>query len=124
MKKKTLNIPSFIFISFMLTNSLPAQTVPQSLDTLFTTLFNTGDFNGVVLVAEKGSPVYERSFGYANFAKQQLLNNNTSFELASVAKQFTALAVMQLVEKKKLDYSTEINTLFPELKFEKVTVED
>lgn len=124
MKKKTLNIPFFIFISVMLTNSLPAQTVPQSLDTLFTTLFNTGDFNGVVLVAENGSPVYERSFGYANFAKQQLLNNNTSFELASVAKQFTALAVMQLVEKKKLDYSTEINTLFPELKFEKVTVED
>ena len=97
MKKKTLNIPSFIFISFMLTNSLPAQTVPQSLDTLFTTLFNTGDFNGVVLVAENGSPVYERSFGSANFAKQQLLNNNTSFELASVAKQFTALAVMQLL---------------------------
>jgi CubicO group peptidase (beta-lactamase class C family) len=122
--KKTINISSFVFISLLLSTSLRAQTVPQNVDMLFSILHNNGDFNGQVLVAENGLSIYERSFGFANFENQQSLTINTSFELASVAKQFTALAIMQLIEKKKLAYSTQLNTLFAELKFEKVTVED
>jgi len=46
------------------------------------------------------SQFYEKAFGYADFKSKRLLNNQSIFELASVSKQFTAMAIMQLHEKK------------------------
>jgi CubicO group peptidase (beta-lactamase class C family) len=54
------------------------------------------EFNGNVLVAEKGKVIYEKSFGLANEKTKQKLDKNTVFELASVSKQFTAMGIVQL----------------------------
>lgn len=62
------------------------------------------DFSGVVLVAEKGTPVYYKSFGYREFAKTTPLEKTDIFELASVSKQFTAMTIMMLKEKGKLNF--------------------
>ena len=51
-------------------------------------------FNGNVLIAKGGVPIYQASFGYADFNTQRTLNENTVFELASVSKQFTALGIL------------------------------
>lgn len=61
-------------------------------------------FSGVVLVAEKGEPVYYKGFGYRDFIQQKSMQVTDVFELASVSKQFTAMIIMMLQEKGKLNY--------------------
>ena len=65
---------------------------------------NHEGFSGVVLIAEKGEPVYLQSFGYSDFLQKKPLQVTDVFELASVSKQFTAMIIMMLQEKGKLHY--------------------
>jgi CubicO group peptidase (beta-lactamase class C family) len=92
------------------------------LDSLFRTLNEKGAFNGNVLVAENGKPVYERSFGYARFESRQMNNKETMFELASVTKQFTAMAIMQLHQSGRLRYTDDIKRFFPRLRYRHITI--
>lgn len=61
-------------------------------------------FNGVILIAEKGKTVFEKAIGYRTYADKKVLKETDVFELASVSKQFTAMVVMQLKEKGLLQY--------------------
>ena len=78
--------------------------------------------NGCILVAENGKPVYEKAFGYANFDTRQLLHNQTMFELASVSKQFTAMAIMQLHQRGKLTYEDDLSKYFPQIPYHGITI--
>ena len=53
-------------------------------------------FNGNVLVARKGEIIYTGAHGLADYDTKRALNQKTVFELASVSKQFTAMAVLIL----------------------------
>jgi CubicO group peptidase (beta-lactamase class C family) len=90
------------------------QNKVQKIDSLMNTLFSTHDFNGNVLVAEKGKILYSHSFGFAN-EKTKELTVNSIFETGSVSKQFTAMAIMILKEKGKLNLDDEIKKYIPEL---------
>lgn len=59
-------------------------------------------FSGTVLLARDGKPVFVHSYGMANYELAVPNAADTVFRLASVTKQFTALAVMQLQEQGKL----------------------
>ena len=50
--------------------------------------------------------MYQNQVGYADFRKKTPLNSESVFQLASVSKQFTATAIMQLKEKSKLKKKT------------------
>ncbi|MFC0181101.1 CubicO group peptidase, beta-lactamase class C family [Pseudarcicella hirudinis] len=78
------------------------------LDTFFKKLHRTGGFNGVVLVSQFGKIIYKGAFGFANFSHRDSLSVDTPFQLASVSKQFTAVAIMQLKEKGLLNYDDPV----------------
>ena len=59
-------------------------------------------FSGTVLVARDGVPVFTRSYGMANYELDVPNSARTVYRIASLTKQFTALAVMQLQEQGKL----------------------
>ena len=95
----------------------PAKT--EKLDHLLTMLSNQNQFNGNILIAEKGIPIFRKSYGIRNKASKQTLNPNSVFRLASVSKQFTAMGVVILAEKGKLSYEDKIGKYIPELAFYK-----
>src|SRR5580692_7894720 len=78
---------------------------PKQLDDLFKEI--TGDpamhFNGTMLVAEKGEIIYKNSTGFADIDKKVPNGISTHFQLASLSKVFTAIAVMQLKENGRLN---------------------
>lgn len=81
-----------------------------SQQTTFDSIFSaTKDFSGVVLIAENGKPVYHKAFGYREFEPQIPLRTSDIFELASVSKQFTAMIIMMLKEKGKLNYDDSVS---------------
>jgi len=97
----------------------------KQLDSLFTSLYLSGEFNGNVLVAEQGKVLYEKSFGLANEKTKKELNIETTFELASVSKQFTAMGIVQIQKEGKLSYDDPISKYIPELKnYEGITIQN
>lgn len=100
------------------------QNRSRQLQQLFDTLYAKHQFNGCVLVADAGTPVFQGAFGYADLDKKIPLNLDTRFEIASVTKQFTAMAIMQLKEQGKLTYSDSIRKYFPALPYHGVTIRD
>src|SRR5678810_703173 len=79
-------------------------------------------FNGNILVAEKGKPIYQQSLGYADYATKRMLNDSSVFELASVSKQFTAMGIMILKDRKLLSYDNNIKKYFPQLPYDNITI--
>ena len=80
------------------------------------------NFNGNVLVAEKGKIVFKQSYGFANYDSKRLLNDSSVFELASVSKQFTAMSILLLMEKGKLKLTDSLRQYFPELPYSGITI--
>lgn len=79
-------------------------------------------FNGNVLVAQKDIIIYEKSFGYGVFEDTIKLNSASKFQLASLSKTFTAVAVMKLVEEGKLSLDLSVKDYYPEFPFEGVSI--
>lgn len=97
----------------------------QKIDSLLNVQFAENTLNGNVLIAEKGTVIYKKSYGLANETTQELLNENSIFELASVSKQFTAMAVAILKEKGKLSYDDKLSKFIPELySYDNITIKN
>lgn len=68
-----------------------------------------------VMVIHDGDVVFSGGFGYANLAEDQLIDQYSTFRLASVSKQFTAMAIMVLAEEGKLDFDDPVTRFLPQL---------
>lgn len=76
-----------------------------------------------IMAVKKGTVVYNKQSGLANLEYDIPITLNTVFNLASITKQFTAMAILQLIEGGLLKYEREITDFFPELfKYSGVTV--
>lgn len=99
---------------FMLAFSLNAQKLDQKIDSLILSKFKEADGpGGIFMVAQKGKPVYQKAFGMANLELDAKLNTNSVFQIGSMTKQFTAIAVLMLEEQGKLKVSDPISKYIP-----------
>jgi CubicO group peptidase (beta-lactamase class C family) len=78
-------------------------------------------------IVSNGKIVYEKVAGYANLVDSTLITRNTRFNIASNGKQFTALAILVLIDEKKIDLTDDIRkyipTIYPRLN-SKITIEN
>jgi CubicO group peptidase (beta-lactamase class C family) len=121
-KGNKIKITVLMLMLFSPCAALFSQTIPERLDSFFTGLKKNDDINGSVLVAEKGNVLYLKSFGYADVQNKIANTENTLFQLASVSKTFTSLAVLQLVEKKKLALTDKLIRYFPDFPYPEITI--
>lgn len=120
-----------IFTSFLLTINAQSQDFPEELtDKLDTQIeeyiegISPGIAVGIVMNSEI---VYQKYIGYSNLENQTEINENTRFNIASNAKQFTALCILKLIEQGELNLEDDIRKYLPDLykKIEnKITISD
>jgi CubicO group peptidase (beta-lactamase class C family) len=79
-------------------------------------------FNGNILIARAGHIIYRQSLGYADFNSARPLNDSSIFELASLSKQFTAMGIMILKERKKLNYEDQVRKFLPDFPYPTITI--
>ncbi|KAB8140256.1 beta-lactamase family protein [Chloroflexia bacterium SDU3-3] len=84
------------------TDAPPRAGLGDAIDTYLNNLVAAKRFHGAVLVVHRGSVLLSRGYGPANIDTGAMNTANTRLRLASVTKQFTAMAVMQLVAAGKL----------------------
>jgi len=69
----------------------------------------TGDFSGVVLLAQGEKIIFQKAYGAADPQVGSLNRLDTRFRIASVSKTFTAAAIEKLVSDGKLRYSDPLS---------------
>ena len=73
------------------------------------------NFHGSILVARNDEILLSKGYGRADFTQNTLNKPGTSFAIGSVTKQFTAMAIMQLVEKNLINLNDKVSKYFPNL---------
>jgi CubicO group peptidase (beta-lactamase class C family) len=68
-----------------------------------------------VLVIKDGQVVHKKGYGLANLEREVPITPQTTFELASVSKQFTATAILLLADRGKLRINDDVHKYLPEL---------
>ena len=102
----------------MISCSNPAPTkdeiAVQKLDSLFTERYSPQpNPGGTVLIMKGDSVLYQNSWGIADTELNTTIDANTFFNIASVSKQFTAVAIMKLHQEGKLDIYKSIYDVAP-----------
>jgi len=119
--KKVLLIPLLLAMCCHCRPQSPDQKKAK-IDSMINTWDRYGIFNGSVLILQKGNIIYQRSSGYANFETRFPNTDTTHFNLASVSKPFTAIAILQLVDKGKLKLTDPLVQYFPDFPYPAVTI--
>jgi CubicO group peptidase (beta-lactamase class C family) len=81
---------------------------------IFSAVVKPGEPGLTALVKKDGHVVFERGYGVKELRTGAKIDTKTNFRLASVTKQFTAMAVMLLVHDKKLRYEAALGEILPE----------
>ncbi len=105
---KTAKSLALLLLIFITANSSFAQQTATQIDELMKKYYDYGQFNGAILVAEKGKVVYAKGLGLANMEWSMPNQPDTKFRIGSITKQFTATLILQLVEEGKLKLDGKI----------------
>ena len=97
----------FFFISFSLLTYSYGQSsennnLNQSLDSLLSPEFKPNEPGIVIFITRQGKIVYEKALGSADIELNTPLQTDMIFRIGSITKQFTAVAILQLVEQGKI----------------------
>jgi CubicO group peptidase (beta-lactamase class C family) len=79
-------------------------------------------FNGGILVAKNGVPVYERYTGFSNLRTKDSMTAETPMQVASTGKTLTAAAILKLVQENKMGLDDPLEKFFPNFPYQGVTV--
>lgn len=90
-----------------------ASPLQAGLDSLFTSLFPADEPGAAVLVARGDSILYEGCFGQARLDTVMPITPHTMFNICSVSKQFSAVALAMLAEQGLLSLDDPVKKYFP-----------
>ena len=135
MKIKNLTKRAAIILAVLLTpffmmscnqnSSNPNEIAAQKIDSLFNSLYNEGEPGGSVMIMKGDEVFFAKSYGIADMETKAPIDANTFFNIASVSKQITAMAILKLHQAGKLSLEDNIKKYFPEFKgdfFERIQI--
>ena len=104
----------FLLVIILITcnplNEVFAQNIKSKIDKLIDTTFNDKNGpGGVFMVSKDGKSIYQKSFGKANLELDVNVTTESVFQIGSMTKQFTAIAILMLEEGKKLSVNDTIS---------------
>lgn len=92
---------------------LSAQNPLQQVDELLQKLYKPSEPGAAVAISQNGKLIYNKCYGIANMVDHAPIKESTNFNIASNTKQFTATAILQLANQKKLSLTDPISKYFP-----------
>ena len=88
--------------------------ITDSFDKMLSEQFKPHEPGASALVARNGQVIYKKAFGMANLELDLPMQVDNVFWVASIGKQFTAVAILQLMEQGKLNLQDEITKFIPD----------
>ncbi len=115
---------AFPVLAILMVCSAPAEEpsrLAQRLDA-YLSAAEGNHFSGVVLVAKGDEVLFSRGYGFADYEAGMKVSRETVFNIGSVTKQFTAAAVLKLVEQDRLHLSDTLADLFDDVPDDKAGI--
>ncbi|MEP6921444.1 MAG: serine hydrolase domain-containing protein [bacterium] len=86
----------------------------QTLEKYLNDLVKADEFSGAVLVAKNGTPIFLKAYGLASKEFEVPNRVDTKFNLGSINKLFTTLAIAQLSDAGKVSFADPIKKYLPD----------
>jgi CubicO group peptidase (beta-lactamase class C family) len=113
--KKSSSAIALIILFVTVSAVAQTQNIATKIDSLLENVFKGKDGpGGIFMVAKQGKPIYQKAFGKANLELNVDLKTEDVFQLGSMTKQFTAVAILQLEEQGKLNVNDLIFKFIPD----------
>ena len=100
--------------------------IAKRIDQVFGTVYNNADEPGAAVLIMQGKDIiYSKCFGLADMETKEPVTLETNFCIASVSKQFSVVALLQLAEEGKLSLNDPLSKFFPEFQapfFKEITL--
>lgn len=93
---------------------IPEAQLVRILKTSLDSLSSAGRFSGVVALAKGGTPVFHQAYGMADREQGRANNLETAFNLGSINKVFTQIAILQLQAAGKLHLDSTLAVYWPD----------
>lgn len=103
-KKKLVSLLLLLAISTFVV----AQKLEKQFDEMLNAQYVPNEPGATALVAKDGKIIYHKAFGMANLELGVKMEPDMILEIGSITKQFTAVAILMLVEQGKLDLDDDI----------------
>lgn len=103
-KKKLVSLLLLLAISTFVV----AQKLEKQFDEMLNAQYVPNEPGATALVAKDGKIIYHKAFGMANLELDVKMEPDMILEIGSITKQFTAVAILMLVEQGKLDLDDDI----------------
>ena len=93
---------------------LREKTALDSTRKMLDKLAKADEFSGVVLVAKNGKPIFRKAYGFADRANEVPNDLDTKFNIGSINKTFTKIAIAQLIANNLLRADEKVGDLLPD----------
>ena len=103
-----------ILLVLVSTLNVSAQNLKQQFDDIISASYQNDMPGASFLVAQNGKLLYRKAVGKSNLELDIDMTSDNVFELASISKQFTAIAILMLEEQGKLNVNDPITKYIPD----------
>ena len=123
--KKTILMLAICGAVYNAANAQQDKKLSAEFDKVLKEEFPLNETGATVLVSSRGKVIYKKALGMANVELNVPMQVDNVFRIASITKQFTAIAILQLMEQGKLDLKDEITRFLPDYPTQgaKITIE-
>lgn len=91
-----------------------SQNLESDIDSLLQEKYQDNAPGATFLIARGGNVIYSKAFGLANLELNVPMQTDNVFEIGSMTKQFTAISILMLMEKGKLNLGDDITKFIPD----------
>ncbi|OUS03098.1 serine hydrolase [Flavobacteriales bacterium 33_180_T64] len=91
-----------------------AQNLESNIDNLLQEKYPSNAPGATFLISKNGNIIYKKAFGLANLELNVPMQTENIFEIGSMTKQFTAISILMLMERGKLELNDEITKFIPD----------
>jgi len=114
---------ALLLLSFTALAQLQPNTqLTNAIDSLVAPQFEGNQPGISILIAKKGQVVYKKAFGSANIELNTPMQPDMVFRIGSITKQFTAVAILQLVEQGKISLQDSVQKYIKDFPSKSYTV--
>jgi len=103
------------FLTAAMAQDMKNEEMRNRIDNVFSAVYsNANEPGAAVLIMQADDTLYSRCFGLADMVTREPVSFETNFCIASVSKQFSAVALLQLAEQGRLSLNDPLSKFFPE----------
>ena len=107
-----------LFLFLIVCSSGFAQNITKSdlnsIDSVMKSYYRLEEPGASIVVAKNGKVVFSKAYGMANLEQHTPISTASVFRMGSMTKQFTAIAILMLVQKGQLSLEDRLNKFYPE----------